>query len=237
MHAMITLLMTLLAFSLNSGEILKENISRAAKGDWLALSFDKNYTYFKVQKRESETLDLEEVSIACKSFSCQKITFAEWAERGFPAKASHTVYKIDLKSGRFLQIASKTDRSSLSVNQGNAFLTTLLNLNLHKVPENQRRRVGPPQFGSGPDDTRKIWQPRLIFLGKVIQGAHFDAYTAIWPHDGSDLSGKSVEIYLPHEGQKYPSYFPYYMEVSGMIGKAKLHIVDSGTEQLQRNSL
>lgn len=231
MHMMLALLLTLFAISAYSGEILKENISKAARGDWLALSFDKNYTYFRVQSKADDTVDLEEVSISCKNFSCQKLSFAEWAKRGFPSKASHVVYKIDLKSGRFLQIASRTDHSSLSVNQGNAFLTTLLNLNLKKVPENQRRRVGPPVFGSGPVDTRKIWQPRLVFEGKIVQGVNFDAFTAFWPHDGSDLSGKSVEIYLPQEGQNYPSYFPYYMEVSGMIGKAKLHIVDSGTER------
>ncbi|CRX38642.1 hypothetical protein [Estrella lausannensis] len=231
MHMMLILLMTLCTICAYPGEILKENISRASRGDWLTLSFDKNYTYFRVQNKEAETVDLEEVSISCKNFSCQKLSFAEWAKRGFPLKASHVVYKIDLKSGRFLQIASRTDHTSLSVNQGNAFLTTLLNLNLKKIPDSQRRRVGPPVFGSGPVDTRKVWQPRLVFQGTVVQGVNFDAFTALWPHDGSDLSGKFVEIYLPQEGQKYPSYFPYYMEISGMIGKAKLHIVDSGTER------
>lgn len=231
MRFLLTILVTLFALNLNSQEVLKENISKAAKGDWLALSFDKNFTYFRVLKNDGETIDLEEASILSKTFHCQGLSFALWAERNFPGRASHVVYRIDIKSGRFLNISSRTDQDSFSVREGNAFLTTLLNLNLRKVPENQRSRCGPPVFGGGPVDTRKIWQPRLVFQGEVVKGAAFDAYTARWPQDGSDLSGKFVEIYLPAEGQKYPSYFPYYMQISGVIGKAKLHIVDSGTNK------
>jgi hypothetical protein len=42
-------------------------------------------------------------------------------------------------------------------------------------------------------------------------------------------SGKSIEVYVPHENNKYPSYFPYWLQISGLISNAKVRIIDSGT--------
>ena len=39
-----------------------------------------------------------------------------------------------------------------------------------------------------------------------------------------------IEVYVPHESNKYPAYFPYWLQISGMVGKAKVRIVDSGSQ-------
>ena len=44
---------------------------------------------------------------------------------------------------------------------------------------------------------RPLWQPRMVIDGKPIQGVLFDAWKTDWPRDGSDLSNKTIEVYLP----------------------------------------
>lgn len=215
------------AAAIEAKEIIKENITNAIAGDWVVVSFDKNYTFYRVLDNDGKILHLEEACIPASHFRKFSLSWKEWALRGSPGSTSQIVYSIDIPMGR-LQSFSKKERAPLYRPQSNAFLSTLINLELRKVPEGERKKAGRPIFGSGPVDTRSIWQPKLVFDGRQVNGAAFDAYKARWPHDGTDLSGKMIEIYLPQEGQLYPSYFPYFMQVTGMIGKAKVHIVDSG---------
>jgi hypothetical protein len=65
--------------------------------------------------------------------------------------------------------------------------------------------------------------------GNNIPAVPFEAWQTHWPKDGTDLSGKSIEVYVPQENDKYPSYFPYWLQISGMVGNAKVRIVDSGS--------
>jgi len=52
---------------------------------------------------------------------------------------------------------------------------------------------------------------------------NFTVYKAKWPKDSSDLSGKTLEIYLM-EG----AYFPYWIEVKGATVRGRLRILEVG---------
>ncbi len=106
-----------------------------------------------------------------------------------------------------------------------AVFTYFYALDSPHIPKNGD--FGPKPF-SGPD-MRPVWQPRLIIEGKPDDGVAFDAWRADWPRDGSDLSNKTIEIYLPKDNQSYPSYFPYWLQINGTAGKAKIRIIDSGS--------
>ena len=54
---------------------------------------------------------------------------------------------------------------------------------------------------------------------------------------GADLSNKTIEIYLPRNSQIYPTYFPYWLQVNGVAGKAKIRIIDSGSRLKSPNPL
>jgi hypothetical protein len=216
MHLFSFLLFMLFAVSLEGREVIKENIAKAGEGDWLAIALDRNFSFYRVLDNNGSILHLEEVCISARTFKRQCISWRDWASRGYPGMAGRNVYRIDVLAGR------------LTNSTNNAFLSTLMNLDLKKIPEMERIRAGRPLFNSGPTDTRAIWQPKLVYNGQQVMNASFDAYKARWPQDHSEMAGKLIEVYLPKEGEPYPSYFPYFMQVFGVIGKAKMHIVDSG---------
>jgi hypothetical protein len=134
------------------------------------------------------------------------------------------MYRVDIANGS-LQILQD---NMLLPPKGNALLSTLINLELKKVQEGERKRVGLVVFGSGPTETRPVWQPKMVYNGQEVKNARFDAYKAKWPNDHTEMAGKWIEIYLPEEGSPFPSYFPYFMQITGLVAKAKLHVVDSG---------
>lgn len=109
--------------------------------------------------------------------------------------------------------------------EANNILSKLLNLNLKPIPYSQRKKIG-----GRPTTASNLWQPPIVVDGRKIEGVAFDAWRTYWPKDGSDLSGKMIEVYVPEENDKYPAYFPYWLQVSGFIGKAKIRIIDSGTK-------
>ncbi len=109
-------------------------------------------------------------------------------------------------------------------------MMTLLNLHFHLVPDSERRHVGLPP-GYGKPDHRPLWHPRLIVGGTIVGHVSFAAWKARWPADGSELARKVVEVYLPESAHDaYPSYFPYWLEVEGKLGSAKIRVIDSGME-------
>lgn len=127
-----------------------------------------------------------------------------------------------------MEFFSYTQNGWSDVPSAENFLGTLLNLKLQRADPKLRRRVGPmPRDGES--DRRPFWSPPLVVDGKTIEGVAFDAWRTRWPKDDSDLSNKIIDVYLPRQGDKYPSYFPYWLQIGGAIGKAKVRIVDSGS--------
>ncbi len=206
---------------------LRHNLHKAKAGDYIVTSQNRTNTLLMVTDRTDSLIRIQEISIAEGRFPAHIHSWREWLNQNAPGHTAWIVYDLDAHSGQLLQVFSYTQNCRLEGAAADSYLGTLLNLNLEAMNYRQRRRVGPSQDGG--KDTRGLWQPRLVVEGQVVPGATFSAWKARWPNDGSELAGKTIELYLPEQEGNYPSYFPYWVQVSGVVGKARMRIVDSGT--------
>lgn len=208
---------------------LRNNLDRALAGDFLVTAQNKNYTVLIVRKKEGQKLSFEEITMPMSRVPKENFSWRNWIEKKAPGHTCWVMYVIDLPTGQVQQTYSFTKNEWVSIPQSQNFLSTLLNLKLKRVDDSERKKVGPPPALDS-FDRRSYWQPNLIVDGKIIPGVTFDAWRTRWPKDSSELSGKVIEVYVPKENDKYPSYFPYWLQVSGVVGNAKVRIVDSGTK-------
>lgn len=217
----------LLSFGVHADEdvlILRDNLKKAQKGDFIVTFINKNLTLLHIYNKDNDYLMIEEITVAENKKVSQACSWKEWVSEGAPGHSSWIMYDIDLKDGQIRKIYSFTKQSWMKTANADNFFSQLLNLRFSKVPDEKRKRVG-----RGPNrESRPLWQPQMIVNGYYVQGVHFDSWKTQWPKDGSDLSGKWIEVYLPQDDDKYPGYFPYWLEISGLVGKARVRIIDSG---------
>lgn len=207
---------------------LRDNLPLAQKGDFIVISAGKTETLLNIVDKQNTTITIEEIAIPEQIRKSYKMPWKQWALQGAPGNTSWVIYDIDLTNGKMARYYSFSKQGWFEIPEADNFLSKLLTLKLYKIPENERKMMGPKPT-TGPD-WRKIWQPTLIFDGKKVDGVTFDAWRTVWPKDKSDLSGKTIDVYLPKSGENYPSYFPYWLQVSGVVGKAKVRIIDSGNK-------
>ena len=203
---------------------LRENLKKAQEGDYIVTMQNKTYTLLHISEKSQEFLTLEEITLpegraSQRGYDWQG--WKQWVSDAAPGNCSWVKYQIHLPSGQMQQFFSFTKNAWINLSQADNFLSTLLNLNLQKIPYHQQKKVGA-------FNQRRIWQPRLIFEGKEVPGVSFDAWQARWPRDGSELSMKTMTIYLPEDNDAYPAYFPYWLQIQGKLAKAKIRIIDSG---------
>lgn len=208
---------------------LKDKFAQAEPGSYLVTEQNRTYTLLHVYEKNAENMVLEEVTVPAARYQQNPVGWKTWLESGAPGHASWTHMQINLQSGAFEEVFSFTHQGWLDLSASDTFLTTLLNIPFQEVAPADRRRIGLPPGYNKPDH-RKVWQPRLIVNGHPLGGVTFQAWKARWPSDGTELSRKIIEIYLPEERSTagYPTYFPYWVEVEGKIGSAKVRVVDSG---------
>lgn len=221
----------LLSFSLQAGTEklqLKENLKQATPGDYLVTAQGKNYTVLLIRSKQAETISIEEITVPSARVHGSPFAWRKWIEGGAKGHISRLLYHINLQLGTVQQTFSYARNEWVSLPQSQNFLTTLLNLNFELIPENERKKVGPPP-ASDSRDRRALWQPSLVVEGNTLTSVPFNGWKATWPKDGGEISGKLIEVFLPKDSSKYPAYFPYWLQVSGMVGKAKVRIVDSGS--------
>lgn len=213
-----------------SGEALtmRHYLPQARKGDFIVTAQNKNHTLLHIYDKTPTTLTIEEITIPSARIP-STFSWREWVRQGGPHHTSWILYAINQQTGQIEECFSVSQNGWLNLSKSESFLPTLLNLELTPIPTSQLRRVGPPPVDES-QDRRPIWQPNMVVDGKIIKGVPFEAWRAQWPKDESELSGKVIEIYLPAESTKYPSYFPYWLQVKSLVGKASARIVDSGTQ-------
>lgn len=228
MKGLIFVFFLILSWNLVTAEelFLRENFQRAQPGDYIVTSANKTLTLMHIYAKQNQILTIEEITLPENKQPTQ-LSWKEWVHQNAPGHTNWVMYTLDLHSGKMLNYYSFTKKNWFEIPEVDNFLSKLLNLKLSKIPENARKKVGPKPK-SGPD-WRPLWQPSLVVEGQLIQGVQFDAWRTKWPRDGSDLSDKMIEIYLPKDNQRYPSYFPYWLQVNGVIGKAKIRIIDAGS--------
>ena len=212
--------------TLQSEELyLRDNLQRAQPGDYIVTSANKTLTVMHIFDKQNSIMTVEEIVVP-ENKSTSRLNWKEWISANAPGNTLWVMYDIDLNTGKMIRYYSFTKRNWFEIPEADNFLSKLLNLKFTMIPDKARKRIGPkPKAGP---DVRFLWQPRMVVDGRPINGVLFDAWCTRWPRDGSDLSGKSIEAYIPRDSRQYPSYFPYWLQVNGAV-KAKIKIIDSGS--------
>jgi hypothetical protein len=205
---------------------LRSNLPLAQVGDYIVTNQNKTYTVLLIDSIQQNEIAIEEITVPINRFN-SNYSWKDWIAQDGPGNTAWVRYVINTQTGEMKEFFSYTKNGYYQLPESDNFISTLLNIRLKKVPITERKKVGPRPPPSAPD-RRPYWQPKLVFEGQVIPNVPFDSWRAFWPKDGSELSGKIIEIYLPQNMGEYPAYFPYWLQVSGIVGKAKVHIIDSG---------
>lgn len=209
--------------------LIQNQLKKGRKGDFIVIAQGKSLTLFHIFDKADQSVFLEEITIPALRAEFSVQNWKEWVSRGAPNNTSWILYELDLSRGEIKRYYSFTKRSYFTIPEGDNFLFTLLHLDLQEIPFEQRKKVGLSPRGNEPD-RRKLWTPTMIFEGQEIKNVAFKAYVARWPLDGGPLANKWIEIYLPEDSDTYPSYFPYWLQVKGVIGPSKVRVIDSGQQ-------
>lgn len=204
---------------------LKENLKQAKAGDYIVTYQNKSYTLMAIKENSGGLISIEEISIPA-NYVKERFSWKGWAAQRAPNNSCWVSYVINSETGNLQNYFSRTLNQRLDTSKANVFLSTLLNLQLTHIPYSERKKVAR----GGGNDLKNLWQPKMVVDGEEVPGVLFEAWKTVWPRDGSELGGKEILVYLPAENGKYPSYFPSWLQVSGMVEKAKLRIVDSGRD-------
>ncbi len=222
----------LLSFSSIDSLQLKNEFFRAKAGDYLVFEQDRLITLMLINSKTDALLTVEEITITEKKWnSLQKpkpINWKNWINNKAPKNNSWIIYELNLNTGNILRAYSYSNHCKVERSAEDNFLSTLLNLQFNKISLDDRKKIGIPP-PSGEKDKRSLWNPPLIFEGQTIPYVKFEAFKARWPKDSSPLSHALIEMYLPIGLVDFPNYFPYWLQVSDQFTKAKLHIIDSGS--------
>ena len=222
------LTLLLFIFPLNAQElVLRNNLQNARPGDYLVIAANKTLTLMHMVEKENQILTIEEIALP-ESVQPSDSNWKEWVAQNAPGNTSWVMYDINLLTGQMVRYYSFSKKNWYEIPDADNFLSKLLNLKMTKIPPYARKRIGP-KSSSGPE-MRPFWQPRMFVDGKPVEGVLFEAWQTNWPKDGTELSNKTIEVYLPANNQSYPSYFPYWLQINGVAGKAKIRIIDSGSK-------
>lgn len=206
---------------------LSKALTKAKKGDFVVTSQNKTFTLFHIFDVNDLTLTIEEVSAPISFLKPIKSNWQKWINEQAPGHSSWVIYELDLNSNQIEDIYSYSQKSWQKIYPGDQIFPTLINLKFNPIHKSDRKKAGPKPPPEMIDD-RPIWQPPIISYGKKLKGISSDAYQAYWPEDQSELAGKKIEIFLPKENDKTPSYFPCWIQVSNYFAQSKLRVVDSG---------
>jgi len=223
----LVLTLSLVCSAFGQTMMLREGLREAQEGDYIVTAQERNYTVLLVTRKGEQSLIIEEISVPEARFPRGTPSWRQWVQQGAHGHTAWVAYEIDPNTGRMLQQYSFTKNGWCDVNQAENFLSTLLSLRLHPVEDRHRKRVGPLPAQSHRDN-RPFWSPRMVVEGQVHRGVPMRPWKTRWPNDGSELAGKIIEVYLPERDGPYPRYFPYWLQVSGVVGKANMRIVDAG---------
>jgi hypothetical protein len=204
---------------------LRDNLQKALPGDYIVTSSCKTETLFHIYAKNDHTLTIEEISVP-ESKRPKGISWKQWVVNQAPGNTNWVMYEINLHTGQMGRYYSFTKKNWFEIPEADNFLGKLLSLKFMSIDSKLRKRMGP-KAPAGPDQ-RPFWQPTMIVEGQKKQGVLFHAWQTRWPRDNSDLAGKIIEIYTPQDTNRYPSYFPYWLQINGVTGKAKIRIIDSG---------
>jgi len=216
LFSFIFVVQSLFAFS------LKDRFLEAEEGTYIVTEQNQLVSLLHLHTKGEKCLLFEEISIP--QHQVKKMKWDEWVNRGAPGHTSWILYEIDLEKESVTECYSRTRKAWIPTDEMAAFLIPLISLNLNYLSEEERMQTGPtPKPGV---IQNRPWGPPQVIEGKKIKEAEYDVYTAKWPIDRTDLSGKPIVLYFDKERKNFP--FPYWLQVRDGVVKFKIRALDSG---------
>ena len=208
---------------------LKNKFEKAEIGDYIVTFENKSYSLLIIQnisqsENSSKIISLAEISIPQNRVNIDSFSWKKWAEGTMAGNSACNIYEIDLANAKVIKSYSFTKKCFFTSADQDMFFTKLLTLPLEKLTEGKRKKIGAPPLDDSLD-TRALWNPPQIIDGIKQNKINFDVFQATWPKDGTDLSGKLIDIYFDKEGV-IP--FPYWIQVSNGNIEVMLKTIDSG---------
>lgn len=186
---------------------------------------NRHYALLVVKGVQRGYLQIEELCVPVKSVPRLPFNWKRWVEKGAGGHVSWSLLTLDLERGEVVATNRLRNGQWQPTNPTGHLLATLLTLPFSPIPKGERRCIGNSSTGH-----RTTWQPRLVVEGEEKHSPSFTAWRTHWPMDKSPMEGRTVELFLPEEGEDYPSYLPYWIETSNTIGATKMRVIDSGRE-------
>ena len=202
---------------------LQEKFDQAEPGSYIVTEQNELVSLLHLHSKKDHRFLFEEVSTPFHQ--SKKIDWVEWIKKGAPGHTSWILYEVDTEKRCVTECYSLTRKAWIPTDEMDAFLIPLISLELHFLSEEDRLQKGatarPGTISSRP------WGPPQVRHGKKVKDPQYDVYTAKWPHDSSDLSGKQIVLYFDKNEEQFP--FPYWLQARDGALKFKMRAVDSGT--------
>lgn len=217
----IILVFILFYFSPLSAISIKDRLLGAKDGDYFVVKSGKMISVIRVASLKGERLVLEEISAPANLL--KKANWQDWIDQKGPGHTSWIMYEIDLDANELLETFSFSKHCFLQLSDDH-FLLTLLKNPLQSIPDETRKKIGPPPE-KGELDVRANWQPPKIVHGKKIQNPQFSVLQLKWPDDQTELSGKMIQLYFEKNSE---FFFPFWVEVLSEHLIFPLKVIDCG---------
>ncbi|MBI5272631.1 MAG: hypothetical protein HY861_01440 [Chlamydiia bacterium] len=224
MLRIITCLVLLFLSSTLHPSPLQERLKTAQSGDYLVLEGGKRFTVISVHSITCSSLVLEEISVPSSHLKAPPPSWPEWVEAGAPGHSSWSMIELDIPNGTILECYSFTRQAWIQIAPNESLLATLLRLPLSPLSYDKRRHIGPPP-PHGELDTRKLWEPPIVFEGQKKMDVHCDAYETTWPQDNSVLAGTTLLLYFDRD-LCFP--FPSWIQIEATPLALSLRAIDAG---------
>ncbi|MBM3201155.1 MAG: hypothetical protein FJZ56_01960 [Chlamydiae bacterium] len=218
--------LTFFCYASDSKSIILQKLKLAKPGDYIVYEEGKSIHLLSLNQLDHEYAVFEEI-VAPKTSNKQNWDL--WAQKKAPGHTSWMMLEVHLSKLEITECFSWTKNAWLNPTSSESLIHQMLTLHVQKTPAEDRKKVGAAPL-EGPD-VRKIWHPPIFVHGNLLQRASTQAYEALWPEDGSMLSGKTIELYFYEKMNNFP--FPHWIEIKDASrAYFKLRAIDSGHDFL-----
>jgi len=204
---------------------LRDRLWRAEAGTYVVTEQNRVASLLHLHTVKGDTLLFEEISIPTSLV--RHADWKEWAENGAHGHTSWILYEINLSTNQVTECYSIANKAWIPTDDIASFLIPLITLTLNPLSRERRMR-NSPAAAPGQVEDRRPWGPPQIIHGKRVEYPEYDAFTATWPRDNSDLSGKKILLYFDKMRETFP--FPFWIQQQTGPLKFKMRAIDSGTD-------
>ncbi len=204
---------------------LRDKFARAQVGDYIVTEQDKNYSILLIKDKQDQLITFEEISFPENSIQPKKTSWQTYLNQQAPQHSSWILFEMSLLTGEIIECYSISQRSWITFEDMEHFLSKFFCLPFAEVESKDRKRVRPPPKDHE-DDHRSLWAPPLFIEGKKKEKPLFSVHRAKWTQDGSLLSNCNIEMFFYEDDPLYP--FPIWIEVNNGHYGFKIRAQDTG---------